>query len=891
MTPERWHEVERLYHAALEVGPEARATFLREACPSDEELRSEVAALLASDDKAAGFMEVPAVELAAKALASDKRAGERANGSSPHGSSMTLTAGMRLGPYEVLTLSGAGGMGEVYRARDTRLGRDVALKVIAPRLLGDPSLRRRFEREARAASVLNHPSIVTVYDVGDSAGVSWIAMEWVEGRTLRQAISDGPLPIHDALSIAREIADGLAAAHAKGIVHRDLKPENVMLTPDGRSKVLDFGLARLTLGAPPEGPTSHADTLAPPPSNETREGTILGTLGYMSPEQARGLPVDARSDIWSLGVILYEMAAGRPPFAGATPTDCIVAILEREPEPLSKRRTGIPPELERITSRALAKNRDDRYPHAADLALDLRNLRTAPSEGRGTRFAFSALGGSSIRSVRPRAMMALLALSLAAVALIVGGVTRSRLRTGAAAIDSVAVLPLVNVGGSAETEYLSDGLTESLINRLSEISSLRVMAPSTVFRYKGRDADPQRVGRELGVKGVVIGRVDRRGDTLVVQASLVNATDGSQVWGDRFDRKPSDALALQQEISRDIADTLKLKLTGDEQRKLVKPYTDSPDAYQLYLRGRYFVEKRTLADIQKGIEYFEKAVVEDPRYARAYAGLAEAHCTLPMSCDVPPKESFPQAKAAAARALTIDSSLAEAHVSMGMINFWYDWDWKNAEVEFSRAITLNPNDSTAHRWYGHLLSNLSRPSEAIEETRRALDLDPFSLVSNSLLGQCYYHERRYREAIEQLRKTIELNSNFWLSHHMLGRVYEREGMYEDALAEFSKARDLGGPTVTLATAACTYASMGRRREALKVLDALKNPSVTPYVHPSSLAMVHVGLGEKEKAWEWLERGYEERDPLLTFIVVEPKWDPLRSDPRYADLLRRIGLVP
>jgi serine/threonine protein kinase/Tfp pilus assembly protein PilF len=890
MRPERWAQVERLYHAALEVGPEARTAFLGEACAGDEELRSEVAALLVCDDKAAGFMEASAIELAAKALASDKQVGERANGSAIRGSSMTLTAGMRLGPYEVLTLLGAGGMGEVYRARDTRLGRDVALKVIAPRLVGDPSLRSRFEREARAASVLNHPSIVTVYDVGDSAGVSWIAMEWVEGRTLRQAISDGPLPLGDALSIARQIVDGLAAAHAKRIVHRDLKPENVMLTADGRSKILDFGLARLTLGEPLEGPVSQVETLAAPPSNATREGMILGTVGYMSPEQARGLPVDARSDIWSLGVILYEMVAGRLPFAGATPTDVLAAILVKEPEPLKKLRPGIPLELERIINRALAKNRDDRYPQAADLAVDLQNLRTL-SEERRSRFALSGVDGSSIRLIPRPAVMALLALSLAAVALIVGGVARSRLHTGAAAIDSLAVLPLVNVGGSAETEYLSDGLTESLINRLSEISSLRVMAPSTVFRYKGREADPQRVGRELGVKGVVIGRVDRRGDTLVVQASLVNAADGSQVWGDRFDRRPSDALALQQEISREIADTLRLKLTGEEQRKLVKRYTDSPNAYQFYLRGRYFVEKRTRADLGRAIEYFQKAIVEDPKYARAYAGLAEVHYILPMVCDVPPKESFPQAKEAAAQALKIDDSLADAHVSMAMIHFWYDWDWKNAELEFSRAIALNPNDSTAHRSYGHLLSNLSRYPEAVEEMRRALDLDPFSLVSNALLGQCYYHARRYNLAIDQLRKTIELNPNFWLPHHALGRVYEREGMYEEALAEFWKARDLGGPTITSALAAYTYARMGRRREALKVLDELKNPSITPYVPPSSIAMVHLGLGEKEKAWEWLERAYEDRDPILTFIVVEPKWDDLRSDPRYADLVRRVGLTP
>jgi eukaryotic-like serine/threonine-protein kinase len=892
-TPERWHEIDRIFAAALEREPATRAAFLDEACAGDEQLRKEVESLLAHDLQES-LIGGQAVEEASRLLA--------------RGKTRELT-GDRIGPYLISRSIGGGGMGEVYLAKD-KLGRMVALKLLNRHFERDKSGIARFQQEAQTLLALNHPNIVTIYDIGEIDSVYYIASELVEGETLRQRLDRGDLELSDALEIAIQISTALTAAHEKGIVHRDIKPENVMIRRDGYVKVLDFGIAKLTgenAGTDPEALTVR--------QVHTAEGTVVGTAPYMSPEQARGLTVDARTDVWSLGVVIYETIAGRKPFWGDTTQDVLKSVLEKEPPPLARYAHDIPEGLEWIVSRALRKEREARYQTANDLLVDLKELKKriefeksmrskttgdamlspggTPTSDRGTVVLPTVQTNptnveyivTEIKRHRLAFIISLLVLAAGSVGL--GAYLHAR--NTAAAIDSIAVLPFQNRSTETDTEYLSDGLAESLVYRLSQLPNLRVSPTSSVFRYKGKEMDPVKVGQELGVRAVLSGRIVQRGDNLTISAELVDVRDNALLWGEQYDRKMSELLATQREIAREIVEKLKLKVSGNEQG-LAKHYTESNEAYQLYLKGRFYWDKRTGEALKKGTEYFDQAIEKDPSFALAYAGLADCY-VVPASL-LPPREAMPKGKAAAMRALELDETLAEAHTSLGRVLAAYEWNWTSAEKEFKRAIELNPRYATAHQWYGGLLEATGRRNEAIAERKRAQELDPLSLVINFELGIAFFYSRDYDKAIEQFQKTLELDPNFPPPHIFLPAAYEQKGMYSEAMAEFKKAIPLkGGSEMSLTKGGLgrLYAILGKKNEARTQLDELKQLAAQEYVPATSVALVYTGLGEKDEAFAWLEKGYEERAFQMQWLGVEPRWDSLRSDPRFADLVRRIGL--
>ena len=825
-------------------------------------------------------------------------------------------------PYNTLQKLGEGGMGEVYLAQDTRLGRLVALKMLPPAFTDDQARMRRFQQEARAVSSLNHPNILTIYEIGEADGVHYIAMEYVDGLTLRQHMSETQMTLGEALDIGVQISTALAAAHQAGIVHRDIKPENIMIRRDGYVKVLDFGLAKLAEG---HALTTDVDA-ATVPMVETEPGSIIGTYVYMSPEQTRGIAADARADIWSLGVVLYEMIAGRPPFQGSTKSDMIVSILEKEPLPLARYSKDVPAELQRIVTKALTKDREERYQTVKDLLIDLRRLqqdldfeaklsrsaqtsdyddeRTVTSgaerastvetgrrtAGRSRESQADIHTTSSAEYIVEGIKHHKLGVALVLSAVIVAVAAFVYLTREGKAINSVAVLPLVNVGADPNTEYLSDGITESLINSLSRLPNLKVMSRSAVFRYKGKEVDPKTVAGELGVQAVLTGRLVRRGEDLSMSLELVDARDNSHIWGEQYNSKLSEVLKVQAEIAEGISEKLRLKLTGEEKKRLTKSYTDNIEAYQLYLKGRYAWNKRTAEELRKSADYFQQAIDLDPGYALAYAGLADSYNMLADYSVLPPKEAFPRAEAAAAKALEMDDTLSEAHTSMGFVKMGYDGDWAGADREYRRALELNPNYATAHQWYASYLVMMRRFDESIAEIKRAQELDPLSRIINANLGLHYYYARQYDQAIDQLRKTINLNPDFGLAYFYMGRALSQKGMHKEAIAELQKARELSGEDPeTIAELGYAYAVAGRRAEALAVLNELNALSARRYVLPYFIATIYTGLGDKDQAFAWLEKAYEQSHPGLALVNVDPKFDSLRPDPRFADLVRRIGL--
>jgi eukaryotic-like serine/threonine-protein kinase len=906
MTSDRWEQVEKLYHAALEVESSQRVVFLDRACAGDGDLRREVESLLAYRTRAENFIESPAIEMAAGMLAKDQ-----------HYSSV----GRTIGSYQVISLLGAGAMGEVYLAQDGRLGRKIALKLLPKEFTNDQDRVRRFEREARAASALNHPNILTIYDIGQADGTHYIATELVEGQTLRRQIANAKLNLSQALDVGIQIASALQAAHQAGIVHRDIKPENIMLRPDGILKVLDFGLAKLT-----ERPSLQIDTGAPTsPRSDTEPGTVMGTVHYMSPEQARGLNVDARTDLFSLGVVLYEMVAGRAPFEGNTPSDVIVSILEREPPPLARYLPETPKELQRIVLKTLRKDIEERYQTSKDLLIDLKSLKdelefearlehsASPDSAarhavatKGTQSTADTAGGVAIRTEdiaaarttssaeylvgeikRYKKVIAALATILVVS---IAAIFYSSL-AGGETIDSLAVLPFVNAGADPNTEFLSDGITESIIYSLSRLPNLKVMSRSSVMRYKGAEKDPQVLGRELGVRAIMTGRVIQRGDGLSISAELVDSRDNRLLWGQQYNRRLSDILLVQEEIAREISEKLRLRLTGDEKQQLGRRYTDNTEAYQLYLKGRFYWYKRTRDGYKKATELFEQAIEKDPLYALAYTGLADCYNVLSSYGISSPNECFPKGRAAATKALEIDDNLAEAHTSLAQVRYYYEWDWAGAESEFKRAIALNPNYATAHQWYALALAAMGRMDEAIREIKRTQELDPLSLIANVNAGWILYHARRYDESIEQHRKSLDMDPNFARAYWAISEPYEQVGRYQEAIAALLKARQLDDTPIMLAFLGHIYAREGKRGDALKTIGELKQSSTHMFVDPYFIAEIYAALGEADKAFAELNKAYEQRSSWLLWLKVEPKLDSLRSDPRFANLLQRIGLAP
>jgi len=826
--------------------------------------------------------------------------------------------------YRILSRIGVGGMGEVYLAEDERLGRRVALKLLSQQSREDEDRLRRFEQEARAASALNHPNIITIHEIGSARGSRFIAMEFVEGETVRQRLRRQKMSVREAVDVAMQVAGALAAAHRIGILHRDIKPENIMLRPDGIVKVLDFGVAKLTekfaefvSGA---RPASGEDGGVTTPGLVTTEANIvMGSPNYMSPEQARALPVDARSDIFSLGSLTYEMLTGIMPFKGATVSDVIVSILEREPTPLAELLGEAPVKLQTIVARALAKDLAQRYQTIEDYFEDLRRIHrrldletgldesarlndsgeAVPTGPRAQRTVAELIVRSDqvptvratssaeyivgeIKQHKRGLIFSIIGLALAVVLAFLAFSTRAH------PIDSIAVLPFVNGSSDPNTEYLSEGLTESLINNLSQSRNLKVMSRNAVFKYKAGEADQKTAARELKVHGVVTGKIVQLGDSISINIGLIDSRDDTQVWGEQYNRRIGDLFTLQEQIAKDVSEKLQLKLSGEYQKRVTKRFTENSDAYQLYLKGRFYWNKRTEDGMKKGAEFFNQAIAKDPNYALAYAGLADCYALLYEYSAAPSSDLYPKAKAAAMRALELDDSLAEAHTSLAAA-YEYEWNWNEAEKQYAKAIELNPNYETAHHWYSAYLIAMKRFDEAIAESRRALELNPLSLIINTALGRALHSARRYDEAIEQLRKTLDMDSNFAEAHFHLAVAYEGKKSYDDAIREYEKYIELSEDKSMKAWVGRVYAESGRKQQALKVLAEVSGASKREPVSPFAMATLYTALGDKERAFEWLERVHSERNYYVVFLNSDPALDGLREDPRFSDLLRRIGL--
>jgi serine/threonine protein kinase/tetratricopeptide (TPR) repeat protein len=786
--------------------------------------------------------------------------------------------------FRIIEKLGAGGMGVVYKAVDLRLDRPVALKFLPDNMLQDSQALERFRREARAASALNHPGICTIYDIGEQHGRGFIAMEFIDGETLRTHIHGKPLPLAEILKLGIQIAEALDAAHAEGIIHRDIKPANIFVTKRGQAKVLDFGLAKLV----PKGVAiADKDFGREVPDSSSIVGIISGTPSYMSPEQVRGDNLDARTDIFSLGLLLYEMATGRQAFSGDTGGKIIEAVLTRSPVAARSINPDIPPRLEEIINEALHKDREQRYQHAADIRTDLQQLErdTDPVTVSGWRAAkedTASVPVSTTSHLQSTGKQTARNSTVQTGALRPGRVSKI--------IDSLAVLPFENASRDPENEYLSDGIAGSLINILATVPKLRVIAQSTVFRYKGRRVDPQDVGRELNVRAVLTGRIMQSGGSLRIGTELVDVATGSQLWGAQYDRKPGDIFAIQDEISNEMSGKLRLKLTRAEKKRLTKHQTDDAEAYRLYLKGRHHWNRWTEDGFYKAIEYFQQAVEKDPAYALAYTGLADSYVLLGWNSYLPPKDAFPKAKMAAMRALRLDPDLGEAHTPLAAVLWLHDWQWQEAQREFERSLALNPAHPTTSHWYAECLMTMGRHVEAIARIKNSQELDPLSLIISVAIGRDFYMARRYDDALEQLQRTVELDPNYPVTYWVLGLLLRKMGRYELAIAEGEKSVKLsGGSPLMNAALAQTFATAGRKKEAIQILDELTSLTKQKYVAPYFFAGIHMGLGEDDRAIEYLEKSYEEHSHWLIYLHLDPSMDSLRSNPRFQDLSRRVGL--
>jgi serine/threonine-protein kinase len=782
--------------------------------------------------------------------------------------------------YRILDKIGEGGMGVVYRAEDTRLGRQVAVKFLSPKVAHEPAALERFQREARAASSLNHPHICALYDIGQHEKVPFLVMELLDGRTLRGHIQGMPLPLDTIVDYGLQIADALDVAHSAGIVHRDVKSANIFVTERGQVKMLDFGLAKLQ---PRPGVASEALT----GSGATETGLALGTLSSMSPEQARGDELDARTDLFSFGVVLYEMATGREPFAGRTPALVFDALLRETPIRPSVLNPRVPAELDHIIVKALEKDRNLRYQTAAELRADLRRLRRETDARLKQDAETLVLSPKAAPKPAPQSRRAGM---FAALGLVVAmaGLLGYWLWGAGGTIDSVAVLPFAVEGSTADTEYLTDGITEALINGLTQLPGLRVSARSVVFRYKSRsDLDPQQVGRDLNVRAIVTGRAAVRGDRIIIQADLMNVEDGSQIWGNQYNRPAADLLAVQDEIANEVLDNLRLRLTGEQKALATRRYTDDPIAYQMYLQGRYHWNKGTIAGYRNAIEYFQQAIQKDPSYALAYAGMADSYLSLGSYW----VEAITEAKAAAEQALRLDNSLAEAHVALGDIKLWLDWDWAAAGREFEQGIALNPASAHAHNQYAMFLATQGRLSDALAQSRKALDLEPLSAIVNSDLGYYLLAAGQREEAIAQLRKTLDLDSNSVSAHQRLGIALSEAGRHQEAIVELQRALALSenSPTV-LGHVGAAHARQGNRAEAERILRDLQSLAAREYVPATALATVHAALDDRTRALDALERAYQEHDFTIAQIGVAPAFRNLRGEERFRQLVTKLNLT-
>jgi serine/threonine-protein kinase len=885
MDSERLKQIEEIYHGALEIAHAERDKFFKTACSEDLDLRREVESLLLFEKDSGDFLDAAPETLAAEMFSEHEKP--------------TNLAGSKISHYKIKKLLGKGGMGEVYLAEDTKLDRKAALKILPPTLAADKERMSRFVREAKSASSLNHPNILTIYEINEFEDIHFIATEFIEGKTLNHYVKSNPLDFKSVLEIAIQIASALDEAHSAGIIHRDIKPDNVMVRPNGLVKILDFGIAKLSASVNQPMLDREAETAD---KSVTGQGVIIGTANYMSPEQACGKAVDARSDIFSFGVVLYEMISGDLPFEGETAMETIGAILHKEPKPLN---FDVPFKIEKIIGKCLRKDRTERYQTTKDVCDDLKDAKqelefqklertAAPNRANQKTQILQATTAdefnqtSTNQTVSNHLRTNYLLIALLGLIVLVSGLFAYRSFTATKQIESIAVMPFTNESGNTDTEYLSDGMTETLIKSLSNLPNLNVKPRSSVFRYKGKDTDLRTIAGELNVQAILNGHVVQRDDALTLNLELIDVQRDSVIWTEQYSRKTSELVSLQSDIARDVLSELETKLSGTDLQKVTKSYTNNNEAFQLYLKGRFYWNRRTAENLKKAIEQFRAAADLDPNYALAFVGLADSYALLEQYTGAAPSETLPQARNYAELALRIDDSLAEAHTSLGFV-FYSLWKWAEAEKEFKRAIELNPKYPTAHHWYYVYLREMGRYDEALAEIKRAQKLDPMSLVINVSLTRAYLLTGDVNSFIEQTKRIMELHPNYAPNYSYLGLAYVKQGRHAEAIAEARKAVELERSSLNLSLLGYINAVSGKHLEAKAILKELEERHARREALGREVAAVYAGLGKNDPAFAWLERDFNVRSGELAAMTATPMFDSLRKDPRYADLLQRMDL--